>query len=113
MGKASPKHALHTESVLVAGRHPCRAILKERGNLSELTLKHPSLPVVGVLDLVQQGDNDNIAIVDFKTGKPKPEHKDQLETYAVQWWRATKLPRDQGRRHGGDLAVQRLLPRTT
>ena len=64
-------------------------ILKERGNLSELTLKHPSLPVVGVLDLVQQGDNDNIAIVDFKTGKPKPEHKDQLETYAVLWWRAT------------------------
>ena len=64
-------------------------LLEERGHLSELFLKHPLLPLIGVLDLVQRGEGDRIAIIDFKTGAPRPDHKEQLETYAVLWWRVT------------------------
>jgi hypothetical protein len=33
--------------------------------------------------------NTLVTIVDFKTGSPKPSHKDQLLYYAVLWWRYT------------------------
>jgi CRISPR/Cas system-associated exonuclease Cas4 (RecB family) len=65
------------------------ALLEERGHLSELLLRHPSLPLLGVLDLVQRGEGDRVAIIDFKTGVQRPDHKEQLETYAVLWWRVT------------------------
>ena len=82
--RSAPKVSLSGRSASLS------SLLKGRGSLSELRLAHPSLPFVCVLDLVQQVDHDNVAIVDFKTGRPKPEHKDQLETYAVLWWRATE-----------------------
>ncbi len=64
---------------------PLSSLLKQRGSLTEQRLTHPSLPIVGVLDLVQLGEDDRIIIVDFKTGRPTSEHEEQLETYAVLW----------------------------
>ena len=64
-------------------------LLQERGRLSEVRLQHPSMPLVGVLDIVEQLNDGSIRILDFKTGSPKPAHKEQLEIYAVLWWRVT------------------------
>ena len=63
-------------------------LLCKYGFLSEYELKHPSMPFVGVLDLVCQ-DRDQIVIVDFKTGKPDEGHLKQLLNYALLWWRAS------------------------
>jgi hypothetical protein len=57
--------------------------------LSEFKLQHPSLPFMGVLDLVTMDDASRISIVDFKTGKIQPGQRTQLRFYAVLWWRCT------------------------
>ena len=49
---------------------------------------HPTLPVHGVIDLLRR-DAAGTHVVDFKTGTPKPEHRDQFALYALLWWRAT------------------------
>jgi hypothetical protein len=68
-------------------------LLRERGALSEVRLAHPKLPFEGIIDLVRI-DNEIISVVDFKTGAPKPTHRDQLLLYAVLWWRKTEaLPK--------------------
>ncbi len=64
------------------------AVLAGAG-LTEVRLRHPELPCVGVIDLVRRARDGTVKIVDFKTGEPKDEHHDQLRTYAVLWWRAT------------------------
>lgn len=63
-------------------------LLRERGALSEVRLAHPKLPFEGIIDLVRI-DDEIISVVDFKTGAPKPAHRDQLLIYAVLWWRKT------------------------
>lgn len=65
-----------------------RALLKNKRNLSEVRLHHPSLPFMGILDLVRL-DNDDISIIDFKTGRPSESHRNQLLRYALLWWRNT------------------------
>jgi hypothetical protein len=66
--------------------------LVAKGTLSEQELRHPSLPVVGILDLIR-ATNDGVVVVDFKTGAPRPEHQEQVELYALLWWRNTdELP---------------------
>lgn len=59
-------------------------------SLTEVRLRHPGLPFVGVIDLVRPGPDGGATIVDFKTGEPKAEHLEQVEDYAVLWWRATR-----------------------
>ncbi|MBX3269501.1 MAG: PD-(D/E)XK nuclease family protein [Sandaracinaceae bacterium] len=66
------------------------AALVARAPLSELTLRHPSLPFEGTLDLVRQ-TSAGVTILDFKTGAPKPEHQAQLLCYAVLWWRNARV----------------------
>jgi hypothetical protein len=61
-------------------------LLRARGALSELHLQHPSFPFAGIIDLVRV-DEHEVAIVDFKTGEPKPAHETQVLAYAVLWWR--------------------------
>jgi hypothetical protein len=46
------------------------------------------LPVVGILDLIRATD-EGVVVVDFKTGAPRPEHQEQVELYALLWWRKT------------------------
>ena len=60
----------------------------ENAIVTERALQHPFLPFVGVLDRVDAVAG-TVSIIDFKTSTPKPEHRDQLEAYAVLWWRAT------------------------
>jgi hypothetical protein len=64
------------------------SLLSSRGALSELRLEHPSVPFVGIIDLVRLGE-DGVSLVDFKTGEPKSAHRQQLTLYAVLWWRRT------------------------
>lgn len=63
-------------------------LLRARGVLSEFALAHPEKPFGGVIDLVQLVD-DEVQIVDFKTGAPKDEHELQLRLYAALWWRCS------------------------
>lgn len=65
------------------------SLLNEKGALSELRLEHPSLPVMGIIDLIILDDAGFTTIVDFKTGMRKTSHEEQLYLYAVLWWRVT------------------------
>jgi CRISPR/Cas system-associated exonuclease Cas4 (RecB family) len=68
-------------------------LLQSRGALSELNIEHPTLPFVGIVDLVR-AENDAIVILDFKTGESKPAHETQVLIYGVLWWRKTGRPPD-------------------
>lgn len=89
-------------------------LLHEKGALTEVRIQHPQLPFVGILDLVRLS-NTHVTIVDFKTGSPKPSHKDQLLYYAVLWWRYTgEMPSTIEARYPGlaestSINEQRLL----
>jgi hypothetical protein len=63
--------------------------LRACGALSELRLQHPSLPLIGVLDLVSVDASGFTTIVDFKTGLRRTAHEEQLRLYAMLWWRVT------------------------
>lgn len=63
-------------------------LLRRRGVLAEVSVRHPRLPLVGQIDLVAEGA-EGTTIVDFKTGVVKPEYRDQLRLYAMLWWRQT------------------------
>lgn len=65
-----------------------RRLLRSRGALAELRIKHPELPFVGILDLVRL-DGGEVEVVDFKTGEVKEDHERQALIYAVLWWRVT------------------------
>lgn len=78
---------------MVAERAPganseVKALLRQRRALSEVKLRHPTLPFLGILDRVQL-TADGIEIIDFKTGKPNERHRRQLLRYALLWWRLT------------------------
>lgn len=62
--------------------------LAQRGVLTELGLAHGELPLRGVLDLVLW-DGGRVGVVDFKTGERAVEHREQVQLYALLWWRAT------------------------
>ncbi len=63
-------------------------MLRSRGVLTEWNVAHPTLPVRGQIDLIRR-TNDGTILVDFKTGAPKPQYRDQLALYALLWWRST------------------------
>lgn len=65
-----------------------KSALRQKRALSEVKLEHPELPFLGVLDRVQHA-SDGVEIVDFKTGKPREKHRQQLLRYALLWWRTT------------------------
>jgi hypothetical protein len=65
-----------------------KTLLRQKRAISEVKLKHPTLPFVGALDRVQVA-TDGVEIVDFKTGRPAEKHHQQLLRYAVLWWRTT------------------------
>ena len=69
-----------------AGEVDLEALLQVKGALSEVRLRHPSLPFVGVIDRVQL-TVDGSEIVDFKSGMANESHRDQLLRYALLWWR--------------------------
>ena len=63
-------------------------LLHSRYAVSELRLVHPTLPLVGIIDLVR-AEGDTVVILDFKTGEQKPTHEAQVLFYAILWWRKT------------------------
>jgi len=65
-----------------------KSLLRQKRALSEVKLRHPQLPFLGILDRVQQ-TSDEVQIIDFKTGKPSEKHRAQLLRYALLWWRTT------------------------
>lgn len=65
-----------------------RFLLNKYGLLSEYKLKHPNIPLVGILDFVCL-DSEQTVIVDFKTGKQDEDHLRQLLYYALLWWRVS------------------------
>lgn len=84
-------------SVVVTERIPERAFdvrqlaeLVQRHPLTEVRLEHPQLPFEGTIDLVH-AEEDGLVVLDFKTGTPKPAHREQVERYGVLWWRATGI----------------------
>lgn len=62
--------------------------LQAKGVLTEVRLSHPTLPLVGIIDLLWR-DRGETRIVDFKTGVLQPHHREQLVLYALLWWRVT------------------------
>lgn len=67
-------------------------MLRARGALSEVKLRHPNLPFLGVLDRVQL-TGEGVEVVDFKSGKASEKHRTQLVRYALLWWRvASEMP---------------------
>ena len=66
------------------------ALVHTKGALSEVRLRHPELPFVGVLDRVFCA-RDGVEVVDFKTGNASDAHREQLLRYAVLWWRTTDV----------------------
>ncbi len=69
-------------------------LLRTRGGLAEIRLRHPTLPIAGVLDVVILDQHRTTTIVDFKTGKRKPSHEEQVRLYALLWWRCSGSPPD-------------------
>jgi RecB family exonuclease len=67
---------------------PMPALLRRRGVLAEVSVRHPALPLRGQIDLLLD-DPTGTRLVDLKTGTIKPSHRDQLELYALMWWRMT------------------------
>ena len=63
-------------------------LLRAKGALAEVRVRHPELPFVGVIDLVRL-DGDEVEVVDFKTGKVKDDHERQVLLYGLLWWRVT------------------------
>ena len=63
-----------------------KKLLDKLGALPEAEVSHPSLPFDGIIDLVEAKEGQT-RIVDFKTGKKKEQHLQQLEYYGVLWWR--------------------------
>jgi len=61
-------------------------LLRARGALSEVKLRHPTLAFLGVLDRVQL-TGEGVEVVDFKSGKASEKHRTQLMRYALLWWR--------------------------
>ncbi len=100
-GEPSPVHPLRVHSG--AGKTSSRAAastvnrdkrgllqqhLTKTGALTEVKLTHPLLAFSGFIDLVRM-TRAGVEVVDFKTGKEKPEHIGQVYLYALLWWRET------------------------
>ena len=64
------------------GQVPCPAFLPEQS----MTLDQP--PLMGQMDLVET-DEEGDRLTEYKTGKEKPEHEQQLRFYTLLWWRQT------------------------
>lgn len=80
-------------------RHDPLSLLSVRGVLTEWPVAHPRLPLRGVIDLLRR-DAAGTHLVDFKTGAPRAEYTEQLQLYALMWWRATgDLPTSLTLRH--------------
>lgn len=55
------------------------------GTFMEVDLLSKELGMRGFIDLLWR-DQDRCQILDYKTGAPNSNHRDQLELYAVLWW---------------------------
>jgi CRISPR/Cas system-associated exonuclease Cas4 (RecB family) len=70
------------------------------GVLSEEEVRHPRLPLLGIIDLLVRRDG-RTTVLDFKTGASRPEHREQIQLYALMWWRSTgDLPASVELRYG-------------
>jgi len=84
-------------SALPVGR---LALLDQLGVLSEEEVRHPTLPLVGFIDLLVRRDG-RTTVLDFKTGAANAEYRGQLLLYALMWWRSTgDLPASVELRYG-------------
>lgn len=63
-------------------------LLEQLGVLSEEDVRHPTLPLLGFIDLLVRREN-RTTVLDFKTGAARAEYRDQLLLYALMWWRST------------------------
>jgi len=87
-GRGQPVDVLSTDLIgVVSGTCTPLSLLEARGALSEIRIEHPSLPLVGVLDLVALERDGSTTVVDFKTGIRKPAHEKQILLCALLWWR--------------------------
>jgi hypothetical protein len=71
-----------------SGQGDLMGLLRARGALSEVKLRHPTLPMTGTPDRIQL-TGDGIEVVDYKSGRACETHRTQLERYALLWWRVT------------------------
>lgn len=63
-------------------------VLERQGMLSEEHVKHPQLPLIGIIDLLAREAGETV-VLDFKTGQPQPHYAEQVRLYALLWWRST------------------------
>ncbi len=64
------------------------SLLEQTGVLSEEPVRHPTLPLLGFIDLLVRREKQT-TVLDFKTGSARAEYRDQLLLYALMWWRST------------------------
>lgn len=75
-------------------------LLESMGVLSEEEVRHPALPLLGIIDLLVRRDGKT-SVLDFKTGASRPEYREQIQLYALMWWRSTgDLPASVELRYG-------------
>jgi CRISPR/Cas system-associated exonuclease Cas4 (RecB family) len=55
------------------------------GSYTEVWLESAELRLAGQADLVTLTD-DSVEIVDYKTGAPSPQHREQLDLYGLLWF---------------------------
>jgi hypothetical protein len=61
-----------------------------RGSYPELELRAPNIKWAGRADLLTLGP-DYCEIIDYKTGSPEDEHKEQIRIYSLLWARDQEL----------------------
>lgn len=88
VGLGSAQHSATPASASRSAGGDILGALRRKGALTEVSMRHPTLPFRGVADLVRL-DRGEIVIADYKSGRGRPEHEQQVLLYALLWWRVT------------------------
>lgn len=72
---------------------PVDLILSVPASLSEVQIWLSNPPIRGILDLVRVEDDGDI-LIEYKSGRPRPEHAEQARMYTLLWFLQTgRMPK--------------------
>lgn len=104
---SSQKHTYQHNST-VQGTFSLMDNLRKYGSLSEVFIQHPHLPLQGYIDLLSI-ENNLVTVTDIKTGKRSNHHFEQVQLYALMFWRETGiLPTYMSVSYNGELSTKNI-----